>query len=157
MIVGEINQELALGTLASNTLISTTFGASPEQENFLISCKMTISMENHTAGEGPLWIGVAHEDYTDSEIEATLEQTGSWNSPDLIAQELSKRKIRRIGILHGNDASEAMNQGMPIKTKCLWRNGEQDTLKGWVYNRSTDPMTTGTLVKFNGQAFLRPI
>ncbi len=153
-----IDNVLALSTLADNTLISATFGASdPGQETWLMSARMTWSIDGHTAGEGPIIVGLAHEDYSDAEIEAYLENPAGWTPQDLVAQEISRRKIRIVGSFSGLTASESLFDGRAVKTKCNWRNGPADTLKVWAFQKSGAPLTTGTRLVNVGNAFYRPI
>ncbi len=152
LLVPRINSELNLGTLALNTLLSTTPGSSPGQEAFLISTDLTITLVGLTAGEGPIIVGLAHEDYSDAEIEECIEATNTWQQHDQIAQEQARRKVRTIGAFH---ADGSLNDGKPIRTKCRWQNGEDDTLKMWAYNKGASPLTTGAQIEWFGSAFLR--
>ena len=156
LIVPRINKELALGTLADNTLLSATVGTNAGQESWLISADLTWALSGHTAGEGPILVGIAHEDYSDAEIEAAIEATTDWIVHDQIGQELAKRKVRVVGHFSGVGVDETLNDGKPIRTKCNWRNGPDDTFKFWAYSQAAS-LTTGTLIHVNGKAFLRPL
>ncbi len=155
LIVPEINQEILLGTLASLSLLSTTPGTNPEQDNYLISMDLTVALNLAVSGEGPLVVGVAHEDYSDVEIEEHIEVAAGWSSANMIEQERLRRKIRTIGTFAVQTSNEVLNDGNPIRVKCGWRNGPDDTVKLWVYNRGDGALTTGARVLFNGHAYVR--
>lgn len=158
LIVGSINFTLALSTLADQTLISGTVGANPGTETFLLSTKCTWSLDNGVKGEGPIIVGVAHEDYTDAEIEAWIENTGSWTPFNLVQREIAKRKIRMVGSF-ANDggttlSTERLNDGLPIKTICRWSNGDTQSLKIWAFNKAGGSLTGAARVIVVGSAFL---
>lgn len=156
LVVGQINPAagIALGTLGNNTLISVTTGENPVQEMWLMSVDLTWGMQDLTVGEGPILVGVAHEDYTDTEIEEYLENTGSWNPSKLIEKERAGRKVRVAGLFAGQLAQEYLNDGKPIRTRCGWRNAENQSLKLWAYNRGGGTLTTGAIIRPTGQAYL---
>ncbi len=157
LIVGSINPPagIVLGTLANKTLISVTVGENPLQEMWLNSVDLSWGMQDLTPGEGPIVVGIAHEDYTDAEIEEYLENTGSWNPGDLVDQEVAKRKVRVVGQFAGNlGFEETLNDGKPIRTRCRWRNAENQSLKLWAYNNGGGALTTGGVVRPIGNAYL---
>ncbi len=161
LFVPTINATLALGALADQDLISATLGQNPGIETFLMSMKATWNLDNATPGEGPILVGVAHEDYTDAEIEEYLENTQSWSPQDLVGQEIANRKIRIVGSF-GNTArggtattsTERLQDGKPIKTICRWVNSDSQSLKIWAFNKAGGPLTTGGRVVVVGNAFM---
>lgn len=162
-IRGRVDEELALGTLAAKTLIGTTFDETVVDRTLVSSIKAVWSLQNFTAiaGDGPIMVGVAHGDYSDAEIEEVLENTGSWNEGDMIAQERSKRKIRTIGTfdIQVADAAEGaavLNEGRLIHTKLNWILNQGVRLKIWGYNLGTGALTTGAVINANGHANLWP-
>ncbi len=72
---GAILFELSLGTLAGDTLLSGAVPDSVTEKAWLSSVKCAWALRNYTvaAGDGPIHVGVAHNDYTDAEIEAWVE------------------------------------------------------------------------------------
>lgn len=161
-IRGAVDEELNLGTLAGTTLVGDTFDSTVNERTLVSSivARWSISTITPVAGNGPYLVGVAHGDYTDAEIEEYLEQTGSWNEVDLVAQEVGGRKVRRIGIFETPQAVEdtvVLNDGKPIKTKLNWIIAQGGTLKLWAYNMGGSAAATTTpVVRAQGHANLWP-
>lgn len=155
IIAGKVLAGFDLLTLGNTAVKGETLTDTVDSKAFLISADLVWSLKG-TAGEGPIEVGVAHSDYSDTEIEEWIEANGSWNQGDKIQQERAKRKCRRVGIFALQDASEVLNDGKPIRTKCGWMLEEDQTLKVWAYNRSGATLTTGTVVKCDGTCYLRP-
>ncbi len=139
---GNVDEVLALGTLAAATLISADFDEVVEEKMLVSSIVSTYSLRELTAasGAGPIVVGVAHSDYTDAEIEAWLETTDSWDQGDLVqGKEVRNRLIRRIGIF---GSSGVLNDGKPIKTRLNWLLRTGQTLSVWGYNRGASALAT---------------
>ncbi len=148
--------ELELATLASRTLVSAIVGDSVNETTWLSSLKASWSFTDFTAGLdiGATLVGVAHSAYADSEIEAWVEQTESWETDNLIGQEIAKRKIRRVGQFTTNGL---LNDGKPIRTKCGWMLETGQTIRIWAYNKGLQPYaTTSPVVGVSGHANLWP-
>ncbi len=84
LFVPRVDHEETLGTLAAADVQANNLADTLDEEAFLISCDLSWTHRNLTAGEGPLVVGVCHGDYAASEIEAYLENAGSWDRGDLI-------------------------------------------------------------------------
>ncbi len=149
-----VNNELALSTLAKDALLSSALGQSPGEEMWLKMIRATWSVKALAAGEGPLLVGVAHEDYSNAEIEEYLENAAQWDIGDKIAQEQSRRLIRVVGVLALNDSTFALNNGNPIDTPLRFKCQEDQSLKIWVMNKGSDPLSTGAIVHVNGNVFM---
>ncbi len=155
---GNIDENVILGTLGAATLISADFDESPEQDTLVSSIVATYSMDNLVAGQGPVIFGVAHSDYSDTEIEEFIENTGSWDQGSKIEQERAKRLVRKIGVMVGegdtgtNDVR--FNKGQPTKTKLNWRLNTGDTLSLWAYNISAAALTGSPILRAHGHANL---
>ncbi len=148
---GSIDEEFSLGTLAAKTLASTLFDEVVTETTLVSSIVATWALANVTpiANQGPVLVGVAHSDYTDPEIEEFIEATGSWSPADMIQQEISKRKIRRIGIfilfVEATPLTiNTLNNGRPIKTKLNWTLNTGQTLRLWAYNLGSAAFATTT-------------
>ncbi len=145
---GNVGEELTIGTLAATTVVGIGFDEALGEEGILTSLVATWSMMDWTplADVGPLIVGVAHSDYSDLEIEATMETTGSWDRGNTVEQELTKRMIRKVGVFVNNEGTpvvgQFLNDGRPIKTKLNWRLTTGDTLKLWAYNTGTAAFAT---------------
>lgn len=156
LLKGQINEALVLGTLAANTLVGVNFDEAVSDRSFLLSMEAIWSLRDATSLEGGVMVGIAHNDYTDAEIEETIEATGSWDEGDLVQQERAKRKIRRIGTFGGLASDLVLNDGKPIKTKLMFSISEGQTLKLWAYNLTGAALTTGSVVHAEGHVWIRP-
>ncbi len=156
ILKGRVNEALALVTLANNTLIGANFDESPDEEVFALSIEATYTIQGMATGDGPVVFGVAHSDYEDAEIEAVVENTGSWDRGNLVQQEIAKRKVRTIGVFQQKSSIETFfNDGMPIKTILKWNLITGATIQLWAYNKGV-VMTTGAIITAEGHIWLRP-
>ncbi len=159
---GSVDETLNLGTLAPTTLVGAAFDETVNERTFVSSIRATHSLSEFTpaADRGPILVGVAHSDYSDAEIEAVIENTGSWNEGNLVQQEVAKRKVRRIGIFEIPDnATDAvvLNDGKPITTKLGWILVQGQGLRQWAYNMGTAALvTTDPAYRMQGHANLWP-
>ncbi len=161
-IKGSVDEELNLGTLAAKTLVGVLFDETVSERALISSLVAAYSMREYTPAiaDGPILIGVAHGDYTDVEIEAFIEATKSWEESDLVAQEVNKRKIRKIGIfevpVNANDGV-TLNDGKSIKTKLNWILTSGQTLRLWAYNMGSSALaTTAPVVSAQGHVNIFP-
>ncbi len=159
---GSVDHSLLLGTLAAKDVISSLIGDTVKERAWLSSMSLRWSMTAFTksTGDGPIVVGIAHSDYSASEIEVWLENTGSWDEGDLVNQEIAKRKIRQVGIFE-NPIDEAdsvnLNYGKAIWTKCGWILNAGQTVQVWAYNAGTSALaTTSPDVQAFGHANLWP-
>jgi len=150
------SEELALSTLGTGSVVAGNFDSSVDSKTFLISADLVVSLEGLTAGEGPIVVGVAHADYTSTEIGEWFAGTGGWSDADLVAREVAKRKIREIGTFDGIAAEEVLNDGKPIHVRLGFNIEDGQTLKMWAFNAgSTNPLTTGAVLEMNGSVWAR--
>ncbi len=161
-IRGAVDEELALGTLATKTVISEAFDGSVNERTLVSSIIATYSMTNFTKalGDGPILVGIAHSDYSAAEIESFVENTASWNEGSKVEQEIADRLIRRIGVFDVPDEasdSVVLNDGKPMKKKLNWILLQGQTLQLWAYNLGTSSLeTTSPVVAAQGHANLWP-
>ncbi len=161
---GTIDENLSLGTLAGKTVVGDDFDEVVNERTFVSSIDAVWAIAEYTAAaaDGPILVGIAHSDYTDAEIEAWIESSQSWNEGDMVAQEVAKRKIRRVGMFRAPVGATAgdiqvLNEGKPIHTKCNWILNQGQTLKQWAYNVGTSALaTTVPIVSAQGHANLWP-
>lgn len=143
-----------LGTLADDTVIAgdatkTTLG----EDSYAISADVTVAIRNHTAQEGPLFVGFSTDDYTVAQIKEAL--TSTYTPGDLVEREKAQRFVRRIGGFVGLSTEEILNDGKPIRVKLKHVIGEGANLVLWVWNQDGSALTTGTIVEFFGDLYLR--
>ena len=158
---GNLQIQLALGSLAAADLVKQDAGDTLTEKHWLSSVKQSYTLSNFTpvVNDGPVGVGIAHSDYSDTEIEEWYEQSQSWSTADLIAQERGKRKIRFVGyfeVAASADPSENMvlNDGKPIHTKCGWMLDSGQTISLWAFNEGSSSLTTGAVVNTKGHANL---
>ncbi len=149
-IKGNVGEDLTLGTLASGTLVSTTFDEAAEERTLVSSIVATYSCDNITSPQGPILFGVAHGDYTDAEIEEVIENIQSWTPGDKISQERGKRLVRTIGTFVADELAGTIDvkfaNGKMVKTKLNWMLQSDATLRLWAYNLSASALATTSLV-----------
>ncbi len=161
-IRGDMDEQLSLGTLAAKTAVKGNFDQTVNERTFVSSVVATWALSEFTksSGDGPILVGLAHSDYSAAEIEAVIENAGSWNEGDLVAQEVGARKIRRIGIFATPDdeaQTVVLNDGRPIKSKLGWTLLQGQTLAQWAYNLGTSALaTTAPTLNTQGHANLWP-
>ncbi len=138
---GNVQELLQIGTLAGQTLIIDVFDDTVTEKTLITSAVISWSIQGWTpiADCGPLMVGLAHSDYSAAEVEAVIENTGSWDEADLVQQEIASRKVRIVGILRPEAAGSSLegnrlNNGDPIKTKLNWILNSGQTLDVWAYN-----------------------
>ncbi len=159
---GPVEEQLALGTLATRTLVRVLFASVVNERTLISSLVARFSLSGFTPidNAGPILVGIAHSDYTAGEIEEFLEGTGGWNETDQIGQERAKRKIRRIGLFDvpgSAGESVSLNDGKAIKTKLNWILSQGETLALWAYNTGGSSLaTTDPDVGCQGHANLWP-
>ncbi len=156
ILKGNVDEAMALLTLANNSLVADAFDESVNERTFIISIDATYALRTLTPGEGPIVFGVAHSDYTAAEIEEVIENAGSWNEGDLVSQETARRKVRIIGQFEGQLANEDFNDGVKLKTTLKWILLQGQTIDLWAYNRSGAALTTGAFLICSGHVWLRP-
>ncbi len=141
---GNIDETQQLGsTLAANTGIRKAVTDVLDQRAWLSSVVLTWTMTNFTSGDGqgPIMVGVAHQDYTLAEIEEWIETQASWSRGDKIAQEINGRKIKTVGtIIQTNNGQ--LNDGKPVRTKCGWQLEVGQTVALWWYNTGSNALST---------------
>ncbi len=157
---GSIDLELTLTTLAGKTPASAVTAQNVVDTTRCSSIRCVYTLQDWTPikDAGPIVVGVAHPDYTNAEVEAWIENTGSWDIGNLVQKEVSARRIRLIGVFDiptgPNDATR-LKDGMPVVTKLNWILAEGDGLRFWAYNQGSAAIaTTAPNVQIQGHANL---
>ncbi len=163
---GNIDETKSLGGLGANTGIVQAFDGTVSERTFVSSIVASWSMQGWTDTDntGPITVGLAHGDYTLAEIEAWVEQAGAatWEEGDLIAREVSDRKIRKVGTFGsaggGLLGSVVLNDGRNIKTKLNWILNAGQGIQMWAYNNGSAAVSGTTVpdVTVQGHANLWP-
>ncbi len=154
---------MSLTTLASETLVGQVLTDVLIEKAWLSSVRASWTMSDFTpqAGDGPIEVGYAHPDYTDTEIQEWIQNQGSWDSTDMISQERARRKIRSVGMFKSPVSVSTeivyLNDGKPIFTKCGWQLTTGQSLKVWAFNHGSSAIaTTVPIVTIAGKANLWP-
>ncbi len=140
---------VALSTLADNIVLKLLPIPDITEDLRVLSMDATWAIKNHTAGEGPLDVGYADDNYSVTEIaEANIAQpTGPG---DRIQNERASRRVRKVGTFPGLSTEEVLNDGKPIKTRLNWLITDMNTLAGWIQNRADSTLTTGCILDLSG-------
>ncbi len=162
-IRGNINLKFALGTLGAGTVLLGTPADVVEERTMITSVVARYSLSGYTGGDniGPVAIGIAHSDYSLTEVGEWVALATGWAEGDKVSQEISNRLIRRIGIfdVEGGSAGEAstLNEGRPVKTKLNWILTTGQNVNFWVLNMGSAALaTTDPDVNVQGHANLFP-
>ncbi len=159
---GAVDIKGSLTTLGTKDVVSFVDSDSVAEKAWLSSVVATWSMDNltPTGGVGPIVVGVAHSDYSSSEIEEWLENAGSWKEASMIEQEIGKRRIRQVGTFRIPSLATdgiVLNDGKKIHTKCGWMLTTGQTLRVWAYNSGTANVdTTVPVLDVTGHVNLWP-
>ncbi len=161
---GVVDNSLSLTTLGAKTAAKVNFDNTVNERTLVSSVVARYSLREFTPGtdDGPIMVGLAHSDYTATEIEEYIENTGSWNEGDKVALEVGKRQIRIVGIFStpasgAAQAAVALNDGKPIKTKMNWIVNQGQTVAVWGYNLGASALaTTVPVLQIEGHANLWP-
>ena len=156
---GNVNEDLPLLTMASGTLKTVVFDETVTETTRISSLVATYALDQMTAPDGPIEFGVAHSDYSDAEILEYIQAQATWDKGNLTQQEISKRMIRKIGVMATGSMSATFasdhvhNNGRPVKTKLNWPLFTGDTLTLWAFSRGAVD-TTGAQLRVDGHANL---
>ncbi len=146
-IPGNVQLDIVLTTLAAATAVLAATDVVDDTTR-ISSVVAMYSLEDFTdgAGIGPIVVGLAHSDYSLAEVEAWIKLSTGWSQADLVSQEISNRRIRRIGVFESDGASgtdvSVLNDGKPIKTKLNWRLSEGQGINFWAFNSGSNAIAT---------------
>ncbi len=150
------NTQQALATLADETVVSADLTTNLAEDFYAISVDIIASIDGG-ASEGPVEVGVAHDDYTVAEIKEFID-VNLTDPDDKIAQERSRRLIRRLGTIANigaGGASLVPRSGEAKRIPLRFVLGDGHTLSAWVMNHSGGALTTGAVITFSGTLYGR--
>ncbi len=162
----EVSQETDLSSgITAKDLVKDQLTDDTADDNFILtSCDLTWVSHIEQGAEpidiGPLQFGLAKSDYSDSEIEAWVENPSGFTRANLIQQEISNRVIKLVGAFTypavaaaAKVTSNPVNNNLPIHTRMNWRILEGQSLSLWVYNAGNDDVvaTSGQDVNVYGK------
>ncbi len=161
-IRGNIDNDFSLGTLAGSTAILSANVDAVNERTWVSSMSATWTMSGYTVADnvGPIEVGVAHGDYSLTEIEEWIELNTGWDETNLISREVATRKIKRVGVFEappGGGLGAAVLYDRTIRTKLGWILTQGQTIQYWAYNMGTGAVaTTLPNVHVRGHANLWP-
>lgn len=163
-IAGQVDDEVTLGTLGSNTAVLDLMSETVNERTYVSSVDVIHALHGLTpaAGDGPILVGFAHGNYQLAELEEWIEQTQSWNEGDVVGtREIGRRLIKRVGIFPSavgdGNGNAVLNDGKPIKTKLGWILTQGQTIAFWAYNTGGSSLaTTSPVYHVQGIAHLWP-
>ncbi len=148
-----IDDVLAVGALLSGIVISAGITGT-DQDFYAISIDASWMMDDHTANEGPLYVGYATTDLSVTEIKEGIEAQPRSMS-DRIAKEQAGRPIRKVGGFAGRQPNEDLNDGISKRTKLGFVLAESMEVSMWAKNMDPNTLTTGTLIRIQGNLYGR--
>ncbi len=150
--------QLSLGTLANGTVLSVPLlSGNLTEDLFIISIDSTMVIRDLTAGEGPLYMGFAHSDYSVAEIAEAIDTSGYLGPSAKIEQEQARRLVRRWGTFRGHEATSiiAESNGGHRRYKVRWVQQNGGNPRCWLQNTSGVTLTTGAVLETDGYIYGR--
>jgi len=141
-----------LGTLGDNTVISITLAA-VTQEMYAIAADLLWNIRGGTSGEGPVMIGLAHGDYTITEIKEAIEADVT-SQGTKIEQEQARRQVRDVGYIGDVGPGIQFNDGKIKRTKLGFSIEDGQDVQGFAYNLHGSPLTTGGSLEVTGKIYV---
>ena len=152
------NVVLSLGTIGDLTVQKLALlGGNLLEDLFIYSVDAVMTLRGHTAGEGPISVGIAHTDYSVGEIAEALD-VGALLGPQLkIERERAGRLVRKWGLFRGLQTNEiiAKSDGRYQRYKVRWTQQDGADVNCWVQNQSGSALTTGTVLEIEGVLYGR--
>ncbi len=148
----------ALGTLVSETVLKIPLITGPSTQDrriYWMSFVGFISIDNLTVGEGPVEVGVAHDDLTIGEIGEALDASDA-DQDDITARERRRRPVKSWGIFVGASGNEWLNNDQSkAKYRVKFSTGEDLEPTMWARNHHGTSLTTGATVNVFGKLWGR--
>ncbi len=146
-----VEDESVLGTLANVTVLRS--GLTNLSDDFWFqAADLSFTMDDHTGGEGPLVVGIAHGDLSVVEIKECLEAKPT-NRGDIVTREQARRPVRVLGQFDGGAASEKLYDGQLRRYPVKMYVAEGVELNMFTFNRSGGALTTGTRIITEGYLY----
>ncbi len=151
----------AAGALAALDVTASAITASATDPYRLVTVDLTYQViDLGAATDDGYEFGLAHSDYSATEIEECLEALSSIDLGNKVVQEQVNRLVRTIGVIAPKGivgGGGIFNDGKPVKTKLNWRMSSGDILNLWVRNASQVVWTTGSVVTVLGNLWIKDV
>ncbi len=153
-----VSNEDALGTLGAGIAVTASMTGAANTPYRCKSVTASWVITGSTAAEGPVTVGYAHSDYTQTEIKECLEAFASVDQGDKIARERTSRLVRIVGTISLGSGANRLNNGMPVKTKLNWLINIGDSVNIFSFNENTSTaLTTGAIVNHQGTIWIQDV
>ncbi len=154
-----IASNVTIGALAAFDVVKGAITPATTSDYRLVSVNLAYQIVDLGAAiDDGQEFGLAHSDYSATEIEECLEAAASFDVGDKLNQEKANRLVRSIGFMTGDptaDSSLYYKEGQKVKTRLNWKMALGDTLDVWIRNGSDTIYTTGATVAVIGEAWLK--
>ncbi len=121
---------------------------------YAVGCSLYWVIRDLTPGEGPIEVGVDHNDLSVGESAEALDAEVVSPS-NIIERERASRPVRRSGVFFGLAESEVLNNGKPIRTKMMFSLDPGFNARAWARNKSGAALTTGAIITVTGKMWGR--
>ncbi len=152
-VVHRTTVNLGLGALANEGVIAADMTAF-SQDYYAISAEILWSLRSATAGEGPIYVGLASGDLSVAEIIEALDASPI-SASDRVAKERSTRPVRWAGVFAVIGTDETLNDGKAIKTPLRFPLANSQNLQVWARNESGSTLTSGQVIEVHGKLYGR--
>ena len=148
-----VNSSLSLGALVDDTVILAEI-ANLTEDFYAVGAKLNWSIRSATSGEVPITVGMAHSDYSATEIEECIDSalTGPGSK---IEQERSRRLVRTVGAFVTSGADLVLDEGREIKTPLKFMIQDGHGLAFWAKNQSGGTLAGGAVLRITGHYYGR--
>ena len=136
-------------TLANDTALTQTL-LDIDDDCFLYSANIAITIRNATALEGPIVVGLASNSMSVGNIIEALDASPTARD-DRVALERSSRPVRRFGVFQVLSINENLNNGLEVYQKLLFPMSQSRALNQFAVNRAGGALSTGAVVDFFGR------
>nr|AGA18413.1 hypothetical protein [uncultured marine virus] len=151
-----VTATLSVDVLAADTVAEQNIFTNDFKDNFFVTSIVgQWTKRDGVAGQGPLQLGFAHNDYTVGEIAEKLFADEMNDRGNMIAAEQGRRKVRISGSFPQIEADEVLFDGKPVKTTLKFGIGADGNISMWVMNRSGAATTGSCKVQFMGTVYGR--
>ncbi len=150
-----VNPFITVGALASKVVVVGAVTPAADGQYRAITMKQVFTLRGNTAGNGPMTVGYAHDDYSVTEIKEAIEAAAAISLGDMVAREQSNRKVRIIGTFPGLLSEETLNDGRPVSTKLNWAIPIGKAVNIFVYNEDGSTRDTGGIVDATGTIWVK--
>ncbi len=148
-----VQNQIALTTATEGLVVKTNI-STLVQECYAISADLNWAIRGHTAGEGPITVGLSNSQLTVAEIAEALDASPT-SEADIVAREQARRPVRAVGVFPGLLSEETLKDGLMIRTPLRMSLAGDLEIAAWARNQSGATLTTGTVVEVNGKIYLK--